>query len=499
MNYLKKELYELIKTDDAIFDFLQNSSLDGLWYWDLENREQEWMNARFWETLGYDPAEMPHLASAWQGIINQEDLAGAIERVGQHLADPSVPYDQVVRYRHKDGHTVFIRCRGMAIRDENGQPTRLLGAHIDITQEKEKEILLARSQEAARIGTWSVDLVSNTIMWDDMTKAIHQVEPDYVPQLDEALSFYKDGTSRETITALFQRAVEKGESYDTELELVTRNGNEIWVRAMGHAEMANGECVRVYGIFQDINLRRRNEERVLNYSILEAKSKEMEQFAYIASHDLREPLLTIQGYLEVIQEDHIGEVSDQVKEYMETISNAATRMDQLIKGLLDYSRLSKIKQLQLVDLKKTVDAVMEDLQSITKGINVKVTYTDLPEVMGYPLELKVLLQNLIGNAIKYRQSAEDVQIEITCSDLAKGWEIKVADNGIGIAEKNLQQIFKLFRQLHNTGTYTGSGIGLANCQKIAELHGGRIWATSKLGVGSQFHFTILTRAETETA
>ncbi|UXP32113.1 ATP-binding protein [Reichenbachiella agarivorans] len=132
-NYLKKELYELVKREDTIFDFIQESSLDGVWFWDLESPEHEWMSAKFWTELGYDPAEKPHLASAWQDIIDQSDLELAIANFHKHLEDPLHPYDQVVRYRHKNGGIVWIRCRGLAIRDQNGKAIRMLGAHNNLT------------------------------------------------------------------------------------------------------------------------------------------------------------------------------------------------------------------------------------------------------------------------------------------------------------------------------------------------------------------------------
>lgn len=138
-HYLKKELYELIKTDESIFDFIQESSLDGLWYWDLETPENEWMNPKFWTVLGYNPDEMPHKASAWQNIINQDDLKLATENFTKHCENPNHPYDQIVRYRHKNSSTVWIRCRGMAIRDKKGKPIRMLGAHHDISEIKRKE------------------------------------------------------------------------------------------------------------------------------------------------------------------------------------------------------------------------------------------------------------------------------------------------------------------------------------------------------------------------
>lgn len=157
-NYLKKELYKLIKTDESIFEFIQEGSLDGMWYWDLENPENEWMNTRFWEVLGYNPNEMPHSSSAWQNIIHPDDLKRATDNFFKHCEDPKYPYDQVVRYTHKDGSTVWIRCRGMAIRDANGKPVRMLGAHQEVTAFKETESKFRRSEEALR---QSNDVVEN--------------------------------------------------------------------------------------------------------------------------------------------------------------------------------------------------------------------------------------------------------------------------------------------------------------------------------------------------
>lgn len=497
MHYLKKELYQRIKSDDKIFEFIQTSALDGIWYWDLTNKEQEWMNPQFWHTLGYDPAEMPHLASAWQSIINPEDLQVAIERVGQHIADPSKPYDQIVRYTHKNGNTVWIKCRGIAVRDENGVATRLLGAHIDVTAEKEKEMLLERSQTIAKIGRWEVDILNETIFWDERTRMIHEVAEDYRPKLNEAINFYKEGRSRDTITNLFNEAVENGTPFDVELQLTTATGQDIWVRSIGQAEMVNGKCRRVFGVFQDIDARKRNELRLLNYSILEAKAKEMEQFAYIASHDLREPLLTIRGYLDVIREDFGKSLPEEVTGYLKTISAATDRMDELMKGLLDYSRLSQVKKLQKVEVTKMLDEVMADLDNSISREKAVIDYAGLPAIYGYPLELKLLFQNLISNAIRYRREGVAPHIKLAFATIDGGWKFTVKDNGIGIQESQLNTIFGLYRQLHDKGKSDGYGIGLANCKKIVELHGGEIWTTSTPGEGSVFHFTLMTQEVSE--
>ncbi len=149
-NYLKKELYERIKKDDNIFEFIQEAALDGLWYWDLENPAEEWMNSRFWKILGYDPKEMPHKSNAWQDIIFPEDLALAKKNLEKHVQNPIYPYNQVVRYKHKNGSTVWIRCKGQAQFNEQGKAVRMLGAHVELTELKEAEFALKESNEKFR-------------------------------------------------------------------------------------------------------------------------------------------------------------------------------------------------------------------------------------------------------------------------------------------------------------------------------------------------------------
>jgi PAS domain S-box-containing protein len=145
MSYLKDELYGLVRERTEIFDFIQNAALDGLWYWDLESREHAWMNPKFWQVLGYDPETMPHSSAIWRTVIFPEDLIRAIASLKAHLADPSIPFHEIARYRHQSGKTVWIRCRGIAIRNTQGQPTRMIGAHTDITELVEKTESLKRS------------------------------------------------------------------------------------------------------------------------------------------------------------------------------------------------------------------------------------------------------------------------------------------------------------------------------------------------------------------
>jgi len=149
--YLQRELEERVRQGQGIFRFLREAVLDGIWYWDLEYPEFEWMSPEFWRLFGYDPSTKKHLASEWQDMIHPDDLAVALENFEKHCANPDYPYDQIVRYRHRDGSTVWVRCRGIAIRDDAGKPVRMLGAHTDVTALKQAQITLREMAGELRI------------------------------------------------------------------------------------------------------------------------------------------------------------------------------------------------------------------------------------------------------------------------------------------------------------------------------------------------------------
>lgn len=142
LNYLQEELYSLLQSDTNIFEFLRQGSLDGLWYWNLEQPEDEWMDSRFWEVLGFEPASKEHKVSAWQDLVHPDDLELAIKNFKRHCEDPSYPYDQIVRYSHANGSIVWVRCRGVAVRDDSGKPIRMLGVHTELTELMETEVKL---------------------------------------------------------------------------------------------------------------------------------------------------------------------------------------------------------------------------------------------------------------------------------------------------------------------------------------------------------------------
>jgi signal transduction histidine kinase len=234
---------------------------------------------------------------------------------------------------------------------------------------------------------------------------------------------------------------------------------------------------------QEIELKELNESLV-------SINTELEQFAYVASHDLQEPLRTISNFVGLLQEKYSGKIDEDTEQYLNFIIDATSRMQRLIKDLLDFSRVGKNLSFEVVDIHKIFEEVILDLSSIIKESKAKITFPVLPVLTGCEAELKRLLQNLISNAIKFQKKGNIPEIIVSFEEKENEYVFSVKDNGIGIEEQYINKLFVIFQRLHTIDEYPGTGIGSATCKKIVDLHNGKIWAESKLGVGSTFCFTI---------
>jgi len=223
---------------------------------------------------------------------------------------------------------------------------------------------------------------------------------------------------------------------------------------------------------------------------LQRSNQELEQFAYIASHDLQEPLRAVASYTQLLQQEYLEQLDESAQDYMAFIIDGATRMRQLIQDLLTYSRLgTRPSQGQPTDCHDILRQVSENLQVAIAERQATITYDSLPTVQADPTQLLQLFQNLIGNAIKFCRDRPPL-IQIEAQLIENAWLFQVKDNGIGIKPKYLDRIFVIFKRLHTRREFSGTGIGLAVCKKIVERHGGRIWVESQPGVGSTFFFTL---------
>lgn len=225
---------------------------------------------------------------------------------------------------------------------------------------------------------------------------------------------------------------------------------------------------------------------------LRRSNQELENFAYIASHDLQEPLRGITGFLTLLQRRYAGRLDEKADEYIRYAVDGSARMSQLINDLLTYSRVGR-KELTArhTDMNHVVENALINLRTAVEESGARITCDELPTISGDQLQLTQLLQNLIGNAIKFRTPERTCLIHIAARKVDDhSWEFSVMDNGIGIEPEYYDRIFVIFRRLHSTKKYAGTGIGLALCKRIVERHGGRIWVESNPGEGSTFRFVL---------
>jgi PAS domain S-box-containing protein len=367
--------------------------------------------------------------------------------------------------------------------------------------EKMTRLILENSYDAF----WAIDSAGEIIGWNYMaeqtfgwkrsevigkTLAETLIVPRYLDQhlalMDEMLT---TGTSR----ILNRRA---------EIIMVRKDGKEVPVELVVFKVELGGS--RTFCAFaHDISERKAIQERTrqLNEELerrvqertaeLVRSNAELQQFAKIASHDLQEPLRSIEGYASLLVKRYKGKLDKDADEFLDYIQDGVNRMVQLIQGVLTHSRIGStdLKPVESVDVNEIMGTVLANLAALIAENNAQVKYENLPIVVANKSEMLQLFQNLVGNAIKYRGERDPV-IKISAEENVHEWVFSVEDNGIGIDEKYSEKIFDMFARLHGKTQYSGTGIGLAICKKIVETHGGRIWVQSEPGHGSIFLFTL---------
>jgi len=253
----------------------------------------------------------------------------------------------------------------------------------------------------------------------------------------------------------------------------------------------DGDIIWIVCAGKDITERKRMEEK-LKQTLAELKrsNSELEQFAYLTSHDLQEPLRMVSSYLQLLERRYKGRLTSDADEFIAYAVDGATRMRKMINDLLDYSRGStRRKPFQPTKCEAVLERALANLRVVIEESGTVVTHHPLPTVMADDVQLLQLFQNLIGNAIKFR-SQEPPRVYVSAEQKGNEWVFSIRDNGIGIDPEYAERIFQVFQRLHSRAEYPGTGIGLAICKKVVERHGGRIWVKSQPGAGSTFYFTI---------
>ncbi len=352
---------------------------------------------------------------------------------------------------------------------------------------------LNNAQHIGKLGYWSFDMETQELYWSDEVYRIYERDPEtFKPSLEAFLEIIKPEGQY-----IWEKAMEPVMAGEKNLNLqhkIDLENNRIkWIQE--RAELIrdkNNRPVRLDGTSQDITrLKLLNDQLEQKATELEASNKELEQFAYTASHDLKEPLRMVSSFLERLKKKYDGQLDEKGHMYIHFAVDGARRMTKLIDELLAYSRVGRVtNELEEVDLNELLDEIIISIAGDSDQANAEIIYDDLPVIKAVPVSMKILFQNLISNGLKYQKNESRPKIAIKSDDLDSHWQFTVIDNGIGIKKEYFEQIFKLFSRLHSDDEYSGTGMGLAICKKIVNQHGGEIWVESEDGNGSEFYFTI---------
>jgi PAS domain S-box-containing protein len=315
---------------------------------------------------------------------------------------------------------------------------------------------------------------------DSYTSVMGYGKSEIIGRTVTELSLYVNPSDRKQ---LLQVLAEQGRVLNQELTVRSKNMDYRYILiSMEPITYDMDDCI--LSTFIDITERKRMEDE------LRRSNAELEQFAYVASHDLQEPLRAVAGMVQLLQKRYQGQLDARADEYIGHAVEAAARMQALIQALLTYSRVERRNQpIEPVDAGNCLQAALTNLEVSVRESHAIITADALPTVYADPLQLTQLFQNLIGNGIKFR-GERDPQIHISATKLKDAWQFSVEDNGIGIESQYFERIFLIFQRLHTRREYPGTGIGLALCKKIVDRHGGRIWVESEPWRGSTFHFTL---------
>ena len=357
------------------------------------------------------------------------------------------------------------------------------------------ESLLRQSQQVALIGSWRTDLATGQITWSPELYQLFEVDAQQLNISYDTFSERVHPDDREFVNNAYQTSLKSHDRYDISHRLLLPAGRIKHIHERGETIYdQDGQPLYMIGIAQDITERKQiEEEREKLIRELETKNAELERFTYTVSHDLKSPLVTIRGYLGFLKQDLLSGTPEQIQSHMDRISNATRKMEQLLKDLLELSRVGRLmKPSKKIPFEEIVHEALEIVQGQLEAHGVTVhTQPGLPVIYGDRQRLIEVLQNLIDNAAKYMgdQTHPSIEVGQNGKDVEHGMPILfVRDNGIGIAPEYHDQVFGLFNKLDATSE--GTGVGLALVKRIIEFHGGRIWIESELGQGTTFYFTL---------
>ncbi len=474
---------------------------------------------RWEEFTGQTPDE--YRGTGWLDAVHPDDRAGAIHD-WQVALNTGGLYTTEYRLRRADGTYVPMLTRGVPIIDERGQLLEWLGTNTDLSaiREAEQALKLLNAELEERVQQRTQELAQltrfSTLLLTAAGESIFGLDARGVTTFANPAAARMLGHSIESMIGQEQHALvhhhhadgrpfplEDCPIHQTLLDGQTRRvDRDVMWHAQGHAVPVayvvtpthdqagevNGAVIMVQDITERVRAQTQLQELIDD---LERSNQDLEQFAYVASHDLQEPLRTVGSYAELLARRYQGQLDPRADQYLHFMQDAVTRMRSLIQDLLSFARLSRTElNFAPVTLNDLMLAAQQNVQATLDAAGGTLTWDTPDQVWGQGSLLTQLLTNLVSNGLKFQRPGQPAKVHVTSRQEGDMIHVSVRDNGIGIAPEYHARIFEIFQRLHRRETYAGNGMGLAICRKITEHHGGRIWLESAPDQGSTFHLTL---------
>ena len=494
----RQQMEDALRDEKEKLNFALNAARMGTWSWNIETGIVEWSD-EIDAIFGMKKGQFDGQYATYLSMVYHDDLPQVQSTIQQALEDKDFNYFVEHRILLPGGAVRWLEGRGNVYRDASGRPIRMAGT-VDITERRRSEDALRDAEEKYR------NMVENAAhgifqstpagQFLNMNTAMARIygydtPEEYIRSISTiSAQVYVDAADRQRFIQALEQA---GEIIGFEAMNRRKDGSVIWISSNAHAvKDENGKTLYYEGTVEDITARKESEaEREHLLTELAAKNAELERFVYTVSHDLKSPLVTIVGFLGYVEDDFQTGNEEALHKDMERIYKAAFKMQDLLKDLLDLSRVGRMMNPpKVVSFDKLVNEALEltDGRLRERGVSVHIA-PHLPNVYGDAKRFLELVQNLLDNAAKYMGDQPEPRIEIGQRGFEDGKPVFfVSDNGIGIAHEHHEQIFGLFNKLDTN--IEGTGIGLALVKRIVEFHGGRIWVESEAGMGSTFLFTL---------
>ncbi len=526
-----KENHKQLMESEERFNLVNEATGHGLWDWDVINNEVYF--SPVWKMqVGYQDDELENDFENWVKLFHPEDKERSLKAVDDYLKNPAEKFVIEFRFRHKQGHYIWIHDEAASVKDEKGNVTRMFGAHTDITAEKEAEEKIRKSELNFRnifsnspVSIWQEDWTAIIKMIDKLKK---EGVKDFKKYFNENRQFVNEALTKVVINDVNPATLEMFEAeskddlvkslevvfatedtlpgfigelialaegkqvFETEMKLNTAKGNLIHTMLRMAFPLHEIEDGQVLVIIMNINETKKTQEQLkVLMENLQRSNEELERFAYVASHDLQEPLRMVASYTQLLERRYKGQLDERADKYIYYAVDGAKRMQNLINDLLDFSRIStRGDEFTQTDTNEVVKNALKNLQARIDETGAQIKIGNLPLINADSSQIERLFLNLIGNALKFIKPDEKPLIEINAQKQKDKYLFSIKDNGIGIDEKFNEKVFIIFQRLHGAAQYKGTGIGLAICKRIVQRHEGEIWFESEENKGTTFFFTL---------